>query len=142
MGEYLLGKFVSDLRKSKDLSLRDFGKMCGISHTTIDVIEKGYDPRNGKPVNITNSTFEKLSKGLGVPVSTLVELSTGTTSSDQKGTTSNNLLIEEKEKTVTLEVDDLSETDLQFVKMIQQLTDQEKTLLLAVMRSLIDSRGQ
>lgn len=32
--------------------------------------------------------------------------------------------------------------DVQFVKMIQQLTEQEKTMLLAAMQALIDSRGQ
>ncbi len=78
MNNYLLGDYVKKRRKNMGLSLRDFGKLCGISHTTIDVIERGVDPRNGKPVNITNSTFEKLAIGLGEPIEKLVGLSKGT----------------------------------------------------------------
>lgn len=77
MSNYLLGDFVQTKRKEMGLSLRDFGKLCGISHTTIDVIERGYDPRTGKSINITDSTYEKLSSGLGVTIARLVALSKG-----------------------------------------------------------------
>lgn len=77
MNNYLLGKYVKDRRESMGLSLREFGDLCKISHTTIDVIEKGYDPRTGKPVNITNATFGKLAQGMNEPVSKLVALSEG-----------------------------------------------------------------
>ena len=77
MSNYLLGDFVQTKRKEMGLSLRDFGKLCCISHTTIDVIERGYDPRTGKAINITDSTYEKLSIGLGVPMAHLVALSKG-----------------------------------------------------------------
>lgn len=86
MNKYLLGEYVRKKRKEMDLSLRDFGKLCGISHTTIDVIERGVDPRNGKPVNITNSTFEKLASGLGEPIEKLVGLSKGTQTIEQTDT--------------------------------------------------------
>ena len=77
MSDYLLGTFIRNKRESLGMSLRDFGRMCDISHTTIDCIEKGYDPRTGKEINITNSTFSKLSNTLGVPIAKLVELSQG-----------------------------------------------------------------
>lgn len=77
MNDYLLGDVVRNYRQENHLSLRAFGEMCGISHTTIDCIEKGYDPRTGKRVNITNMTFSKLSDVLKIPVSVLVNLSVG-----------------------------------------------------------------
>lgn len=77
MSDYLLGDVVRNYRQENHLSLRAFGEMCGISHTTIDCIEKGYDPRTGKRVNITNMTFSKLSDVLKIPVSVLVDLSVG-----------------------------------------------------------------
>lgn len=77
MNNYLLGQFIREKRESLGMSLREFGRLCDISHTTIDCIEKGYDPRTGKDVNITNHTFLKLSKALAVPVAELVELSQG-----------------------------------------------------------------
>jgi len=77
MSDYLLGEVVRNYRQENHLSLRAFGEMCGISHTTIDCIEKGYDPRTGKRVNITNITFSKLADVLKIPVSVLVDLSVG-----------------------------------------------------------------
>ena len=77
MSDYFLGTFIRNKRESLGMSLRDFGRMCDISHTTIDCIEKGYDPRTEKEINITNNTFSKLSNALGVPISKLVELSQG-----------------------------------------------------------------
>ena len=77
MSDYLLGTFIRNKRESLGMSLGEFGRMCDISHTTIDCIEKGYDPRTGKEINITNSTFSKLSNTLGVPIAKLVELSQG-----------------------------------------------------------------
>lgn len=77
MNDYLLGEVVRNYRRENHLSLRAFGEMCGISHTTIDCIEKGYDPRTGKRVNITNITFSKLADVLKIPVSVLVDLSVG-----------------------------------------------------------------
>lgn len=75
MNNYKLGEYIQNKRIGMGLSLREFGQLCGISHTTIDNIEKGYDPRTGKPVNITNTTFKHLASGLNVPIEVLVSLS-------------------------------------------------------------------
>ena len=84
MNNYLVGDFVRAKRESMGLSLREFGDLCQISHTTIDIIEKGYDPRTRKAVNITNGTFGKLAKGMNVPVYRLVELSEGIDGGSEK----------------------------------------------------------
>lgn len=57
-----------------DLSLHDYAKKIGISHTHLDSIEKGYDPRTGKPVTISLDTFIKLSEGTGIPIEKLIYL--------------------------------------------------------------------
>ena len=56
-----------------ELSLRDFAKKIGISHTHLDSIEKGYDPRTGKPVKISLDTIRKISEGTGIPLYELIE---------------------------------------------------------------------
>lgn len=62
------------IRKARgDLSLRDFAKKCGISHTHLDSIEKGYDPRTGKPVKVSLETIKKLSHGTGIPLRELID---------------------------------------------------------------------
>lgn len=72
-----LGSYIKSRRLEMGLSLRDFGKLCDISHTHIDSIEKGYDYRTKKDVNITNETFGKLASALHVPPSYLLNLSLG-----------------------------------------------------------------
>ena len=59
LGDYLR-------RRRGSLSLRDFAKQCGISHTHLDSLEKGFDPRTGKPVRVTTDTLKNIADGLGV----------------------------------------------------------------------------
>jgi len=73
--ENKLGDFVKKIRNERKLSLRAFGKLCDISHSHIDSIEKGVDYRTGKPVRITNETLSKLSAVTGVAESVLLTLS-------------------------------------------------------------------
>ena len=70
-----LGIFIKQKRNEKGLSLREFGNLCGISHTHIDSIEKGEDFRTGKPVRLTNETLEKLANVLNVSSAYLFNLS-------------------------------------------------------------------
>lgn len=63
-------KLIRQARGS--LSLRDFAKKCGISHTHLDSIEKGYDPRTGKPVQVSVKTLKKISNGSGIPLEQLI----------------------------------------------------------------------
>lgn len=67
-----IGQFVSRRRKEMKLSLREFGKLCGMSHTHIDSIEKGFDVRTGREINLTSTTISKLAQALGVTESELV----------------------------------------------------------------------
>lgn len=66
-----IGKVVRGLRG--DMSLRDFALKCGISHTTLDNIEKGYDFRTGKPVQAKMATLQKISDALNIPLWYIVE---------------------------------------------------------------------
>lgn len=70
MDNNALGKAIREARG--DLSLRDYAKKIGISHTHLDSIEKGYDPRTGKPVTISLDTFIKLSDATGIPIEELL----------------------------------------------------------------------
>ena len=79
-----LGDFIKSKRLSMDLSLRDFAKLCDLSHTHIDSIEKGYDFRTGKPVRITNETLTKIAFAIDVEPSLLFDLSIGLVSENTK----------------------------------------------------------
>ena len=77
-----LGEYVKSRRQDMGMSLREFAALCGISHTHIDSIEKGYDVRSGREVNPTSATIRKLAKALNVPESELIELNLGKRTSD------------------------------------------------------------
>lgn len=72
-----LGEFVKERRQSMGMSLREFAKTCNVSHTHIDSIEKGYDVRSGRAVNLTGATLKKLSAALGVKEAELMNMYLG-----------------------------------------------------------------
>ena len=59
-----LGSYIRKYRGNQ--SLREFAKKCGISHTHLDSIEKGIDPRSGKSVRVTIDTLEKIAKAMNM----------------------------------------------------------------------------
>ena len=62
--ENRLGKFVRK-RRGK-MSLRDFAEKCNISHAYLVSIEKGFDPRTGKPRKLTTEKLKALANGCGI----------------------------------------------------------------------------
>lgn len=67
-----LGKVIRQKRIEKELSLRDLGTLCGLSHSYIDSLEKGVDPRTDKSISPTIETLEKIAKGLNLPLNELL----------------------------------------------------------------------
>ena len=65
-----LGSYIRNYRGNQ--SLREFAKKCGISHTHLDSIEKGIDPRSGKSVRVTIDTLEKIAKAMNMTINDLL----------------------------------------------------------------------
>lgn len=65
-----IGNFIREYRGKT--SLRDFAERCGISHTHLDSIEKGIDPRTGKPVKVTVETLKKISNAMNMSINDLL----------------------------------------------------------------------
>ncbi len=61
-----IGEYVKAYRLKKGLSLRAFGELCSMSHTHIDSIERGFDVRTGRAVNLTSTTVSKLANVMGI----------------------------------------------------------------------------
>ncbi|MCU7663399.1 MULTISPECIES: helix-turn-helix domain-containing protein [Bacillus] len=68
-----LGEIIKNYRLTHKLSLRDFAQKCDVSHAYIDKLEKGIDPRNGKPVEPTLLVIEKISKAMDKKTENLLE---------------------------------------------------------------------
>ena len=86
-----LGAAIKELRGS--MSLRDFAKKCDISHTTIDNLEKGFDFRTGKPVQVKIATLQKIADACGVPLSKII-------GDKEKPTVNNGELSESRQKLI------------------------------------------
>jgi len=67
-----LGKLLIALRG--DEPLREAAKRIGISHTYLAVLEDGIDKRSGKPLQPTEETLQKLSRGYNYSLSKLKEI--------------------------------------------------------------------
>lgn len=65
-----IGNFIKKYRG--EMSLREFAEKCDISHTHLDSIEKGVDPRTGKPVRVTIETLKKIAKAMGMSINDLL----------------------------------------------------------------------
>ena len=65
-----LGSYIRKYRGNQ--SLRKKKKKCGISHTHLDSIEKGIDPRSGKSVRVTIDTLEKIAKAMNMTINDLL----------------------------------------------------------------------
>ncbi|MDD3014462.1 MAG: helix-turn-helix transcriptional regulator [Candidatus Gastranaerophilales bacterium] len=72
-----LGNFLNKKIKEMQISEREISSRCGISHSYINQIIKGVNPRTGKSISPTLSTFEKLSKGLGISADDLQKIARG-----------------------------------------------------------------
>lgn len=107
--------------KRGDLSLREFAQRCdGISHTQIDCIERGIDPRTGKPVRPTVETLAKISKGTGASVAFLAALANG----DDTGTLSS------------------SEDSTELLKLFNQMDDKFKLRLLGAAYAILAGQNK
>ena len=70
LGEYLLNE-----RKKRNMSLREFADLIGISHTYLKKFETGINPNTGKPVSPTIEMLSDISKSLHVSLEYLLEMS-------------------------------------------------------------------
>ncbi len=68
-----LGDFLKQQRGNS--SLRVFAEKLDISHTHLDSLEKGVDPRTGKPVRVTVDTLKKIADKLQIDFIYLTKLS-------------------------------------------------------------------
>jgi transcriptional regulator with XRE-family HTH domain len=67
-----MGERLREIRTKKNLSLREAADKIGVSHTYLNSLEKGANPRTGKPANPSAKTLLRISETYGIPVEELV----------------------------------------------------------------------
>lgn len=114
-----LGEFIRQYRGKQ--SLREFASKCGISHTHLDSIEKGIDPRSGKAVRITIDTLKKIAKAMNMSINELL-IKSGEVSDEQ---------IKEVGKVKnTQAIDKFSSEDIEILKLLKDLDKEKKQSII------------
>lgn len=68
-----IGRIIKQKRDEKKLSLRDLALLTNVSHQYLNLLERGYDQRTGRPVSPTLEVLRKISKGLDIPMEEFFE---------------------------------------------------------------------
>lgn len=68
-----IGKYISEYRKSKDLSMQEFADRCGLSKGYISMLEKGVHPQNGKRIVPSITTVQKVSSAMNITIDELLQ---------------------------------------------------------------------
>lgn len=68
-----LGELIKGYRDEHDLSQRQFAIQCRLSNGYISMLEKGLNPKTGRPVTPTIPQLKKLADGMGVTMSAMLE---------------------------------------------------------------------
>lgn len=69
-----VGEWLKLYRQQHNLSMQALADLCGFSKAYINVLEKGINPKTGKPISPTIQTFEKIARGTKTDVDTLLKL--------------------------------------------------------------------
>ena len=68
-----IGEILQRYRKNNDLSQRQFAIKCELSNGYISILEKGINPKTGKPVTPTLTQMKKLADGMDMSLTELLE---------------------------------------------------------------------
>ena len=69
-----LGAWIKKYRKEHAMSMQDMADRCGFSKAYIGQLEKGINPKTGKPISPTIHTMEKIAKGVGMDLDSFLNL--------------------------------------------------------------------
>lgn len=128
-----LGDFLKKERKERNMTLRDFAKVSGLSHTYVSQLEQGYDKRRDIEIVPTIDALAKIAKGLNMNLDKLLYIAGYT---NHENSLYNTLEYDDDDKLINNE----PEPDAQTIKQAytdlkekvadsDELTDEDKELL-------------
>lgn len=70
----ILGDLIKKYREEKNISMREFSSLCGLSHTYISALEKKYDIRTGKLIAPTLESVKLIAKAMNISIDDLLKV--------------------------------------------------------------------
>lgn len=132
-----LGELIKEYRNKNNLTLREFANICGLSHSYINLLEKGVDSRSNKPVEPTLDTIEKVSKAMGSTSEDILK-ETGFIV-NEPSTTKTSLNINEQEQLDKEAKNILDNFAISLSKNKEYLQDEDYLVLEATIRSALET---
>lgn len=119
-----LSEIITDYRRQHDLSQRQFAVQCDLSNGYISLLEKGINPKTGKPVTPTLVNLRKIAKGMHITIDDLL-------------TMADDLEVDLSKKPVPDNEDgQMDDVDLEIAAIIMNLNPQKKQEALGFLRYL------
>lgn len=72
-----LGNWLKMYRAKHNMTMQDLANACGFSKAYVGMLEKGVNPRTGKPVSPTIQTLDKIARGTGQDIDSLLKFLDG-----------------------------------------------------------------
>lgn len=72
-----LGEIIRNYRLEKEISLKDFAKLSGLSKPYISMLEANKNSRDGKPIKPSVVTLQKVSRAVNISLNDLLRLLDG-----------------------------------------------------------------
>ena len=69
-----IGEWLKAYREQHGLSMRAMADLCGFSKAYINILEKGVNPKTGKPISPTMQAFEKIARATKTDIDTLFKI--------------------------------------------------------------------
>lgn len=69
-----LSDLIIEYRQRMNISQREFSRRCDLSNSYISFLEKGINPKTGRPIIPTIEQYKKLAEGMDISVNRLFEL--------------------------------------------------------------------
>jgi transcriptional regulator with XRE-family HTH domain len=73
-GHMEIGLLIKQYRQKNNLTLREFAKSCGTSHSYISMLESGKNSKTGEPMVPTLTMLNKISQAMNISVNDLINL--------------------------------------------------------------------
>lgn len=119
-----LSEMIKQYRKAKDISQRDFARICGLSNSLISILEMGVNPQTGKKPQPDLDTYRKIAIGMNRSVQ---ELFADLGDSETVNIGADSVSTEEEEKELEM-----------LVKMYKRATPERKKSIIRVIKAMIE----
>lgn len=72
-----LGEWLKMYRARNNMTMQDLATACGFSKAYVAMLEKGVNPTTGKPLSPTIQTLDKIARGTGQDIDSLLKFLDG-----------------------------------------------------------------